>query len=252
MIAKKPYGCLTVPGLATAILVILIVIGVGLAKGGTLFSPGALNAQSGAFLGGVSSHNNLSNDCKACHAFFWQPGASMAGRCVACHADIATQQQDATSLHGILFKDKPSMGCRACHPDHRGAAATLTDMSLADVSHDLFGFALNGAHASLACEKCHTNNTFSGFAAACSTCHADPAYHAGLFTGMTCDQCHTSTAWIPAAFTLSHPDRCGERNCLDHHRATCLDCHPVSLSASTCLKCHDSNNPGGDRGGGGG
>jgi hypothetical protein len=30
---KKPFGCLTVPGLITAVLTVLIVIGVGLVRG---------------------------------------------------------------------------------------------------------------------------------------------------------------------------------------------------------------------------
>jgi hypothetical protein len=392
---KKPFGFLTIPGLLTALLTIIIVVVVGLVRGGVLFSPGPLNAQAGPALGGASSHADLSTRCTACHAFFWQPGR-MADRCMTCHTDVAAQQLDPTTLHGDQFKKKPGMTCRSCHPDHRGATASLTDLSMADLSHDAFGYALvahqrqadgsafscstchikgystfdqavcvtchqqikpdfmqthlaafgttclichdgidsyghkfnhatltfqltgkhaqvdcggchtgarsiadlkataqecyschekndphkgqfgrdcsvchntngwlpatfdhsvskfplTGAHIGLACTKCHLNNVFTGLSTACSSCHSDPAFHAGLFKSMSCDQCHNTTAWIPAAFNLSHPGGCGEGSCVNHQGATCRDCHTVNLSTATCLKCHNSNTPG-DGGGGG-
>jgi hypothetical protein len=39
----------------------------------------------------------------ACHAFFWQK-ATMADRCEQCHADIAAELQDPTTLHGDQLK----------------------------------------------------------------------------------------------------------------------------------------------------
>jgi len=452
---KKPFGCLTVPGIVTALLVILVVVVVGLVRGGVLFSPGLLNAQSGAAQGGVTSHAELDGRCSACHAFFWQKD-TMADRCVLCHTDVAAQLQDPSTLHGDQMKKKPGMPCRACHPDHRGPNAPLTDMSMVDISHDAFGyslaahqhqtdgspfacntchvngyskfdqtvciachqqikadfmqahlqaygenclachdgidtyghnfdhskvafqltgkhasldcgachtsarsiadmkatpqdcyschakddahqgqfgtdcgtchtttawlpatfdhsltkfpltgahtslacsqchtnavftnlptdcyschakddahngqfgtdcgtchsttawlpatfdhsrtkFPLTGAHANLGCTKCHVNNNFTNLSSDCASCHPEPAFHAGLFVGMSCDQCHNTTAWSPASFNLSHPNSCGEDSCINHQGATCRDCHPSNLSTATCLKCHDSNNPG--------
>jgi hypothetical protein len=393
---KKPYGCLTFSGLITAILSIIVVVAVGLFRGGILFNPGALNAQSGSPLGGATSHADLSNRCSACHVAFWQT-SKMADRCMICHADVAAQKLDPTTLHGDQLINKPGMTCRICHPDHRGANASLTDLSKVDLKHNAFGYALTahqkqtdgsaficstchtsgfskfdqticttchqqikadfmqshlqayganclachdgidtyghnfnhnsvgfpltgkhipldcgachtgarsitdlkatsqdcstchtkddahkgqfgkgcgtchttsgwlpatfdhaltkfpltGAHASLDCTKCHTNAVFTVLPTTCVSCHPDPAYHAGLFAGMTCDQCHTTAAWIPATFNLSHGGNCGEGGCINHEGATCLDCHPASLSAFDCLKCHNSNTPG-DGGGGGG
>lgn len=394
---KKPYGCLTFPGLITALLSILVVVVVGLVRGGVLFSPGGLNAQAGASLRSVASHADLASKCSACHSAFWQT-TTMADKCVLCHTDVAAQELAPTTLHGDQFTKKPGLTCRSCHPDHRGATAALTDLSMIDVTHNVFGYALTahqkqsdgsaflcktchmngyskfdqtvctachqqikadfmqshlqayganclachdgidsyghafnhagvafqltgkhatldcgschtgarsiadlkatpqdcagchtkddahkgqfgsgcgtchttqgwlpatfdhsltkfpltGAHAGLACTKCHTNAVFTVLPTNCVSCHPDPTYHAGLFTGMTCDQCHTTAAWIPATFNLSHPaGNCGDNNCVDHHRATCNECHPVSLPTFTCLKCHDSNTPGdGGRGGG--
>jgi hypothetical protein len=457
---KKPFGCLTVPGIVTALLVILVVVVVGLVRGGVLFSPGPLNAHSGAAQGGVTSHAELDGRCSACHAFFWQKD-TMADRCVQCHTDVAAELKDPSTLHGDQLMKKPGMPCRSCHPDHRGPNAPLTDMSMVDISHDAFGyslaahqhqtdgspfacntchvngysifdqtvciacheqikadfmqahlqaygenclachdgidtyghnfdhskvafqltgkhasldcgachtgarsiadmkatpqdcyschakddahqgqfgtdcgtchttngwlpatfdhsltkfpltgahtslacsqchanavftnlptdcyschakddahngqfgtdcgtchstnawlpatfdhsltkFPLTGAHTNLACSQCHTNAVFTNLSTDCASCHPDPAFHAGLFAGMSCDQCHNTTSWSPATFNLSHPNSCGEDSCINHEGATCLDCHPSNLSTATCLKCHDSNNPG-DGGGG--
>ncbi len=524
---KKPLGFLTIPGLVTAVMTVLIVAVVGLLRGGVLFSPGPLNAQVGALLGSVTSHADLSGRCTACHAYFWQ-SATMADRCVLCHTDVAAQLQDPSTLHGDQFAKKPGISCRYCHPDHQGANAPLTDMSKADISHQVFGysltahqrqadgspfvcktchvngyttfdqsicatchqqidaqfmqahlqaygsgclachdgvdsyghnfdhgkvafkltgkhtsldcgachiaarsiadlkatpqdcsschnkddahqgqlgtdcgachttdgwlpanfdhskskfpltgahasldctkchlnnvftaldmacfschakddahqgqfgtlcdtchsttawlpstfdhskskfpltgahislacaqchinnqftgldttcvschakddahngqfgtdcgtchsttawlpatfdhartkFPLTGAHASLSCAKCHINNNFTKLSTVCASCHADPAFHASLFTNLSCDQCHNTSAWSPATFNLSHPNSCGEVTCINHEGATCRDCHNVNLATATCLKCHTSNNPG-DGGGGG-
>jgi hypothetical protein len=392
---KKAFGCLTFPGIFTALLTVMVVVVVGQVRGGALFIPGALNAQSGATLGGVTSHAGLGGRCSACHAYFWQT-ATMAERCVACHTDVAIQQQDPSTLHGDQLNKNPGMTCRTCHPDHRGANAPLTDLAMADLSHEAFGYALTahqtqtdgspfvcntchvngystfdqtactachqqikadfmqshlqsygencmachdgidtyghsfdhgkvtfqltgkhtqldcgachtgaqgiadlkathqdcyschakddahkgqfgngcgtchstngwipatfdhsltkfpltGAHVGLACTKCHSNAVFSVIDIACASCHPDPSFHAGLFVGMICDQCHTATAWSPATFSQAHPNSCGEVTCIDHERAACRDCHTVNLSTATCLKCHDSNNPGDGEGGG--
>lgn len=523
----RPLGCLTVPGIITALLAILLVLAIGYFFGGRLFSPGILNSQAGTLLGGVTSHGELGGRCSGCHAFFWQ-SATMADRCLACHTEVAAQLNDPTTLHGDQMKKQPGLTCRHCHPDHNGPNGSLIDLSKADLSHDAFGFALtahpkqadgspflcntchingyasfdqsvcltchqqlkadfiqahsqnfgqdclachdgidtyghkfdhdsvafkltgkhaqvdcadchtgarsladlkatpqdcnschakddahqgqlgtdcgachtpdgwtpasfdhakskfpltgthatlectschinneftpldiacfschakddahngqfgtqcdtchnttawlpatfdhsalgfpltgaheslecgqchlnniftgldpacyschakddahngqfgtdcgqchstsawlpatfdhsktgfplDGAHTGLACDQCHANEVFTGLSPACASCHADPAFHAGLFAGMSCDQCHNTSSWSPAQFNASHPNACGEVTCIDHEGATCRDCHTVDLMDATCLKCHDNNNPG-DGGGGG-
>ena len=101
---------LTVPvfsltsGIISGILTVLIVVAISLAHGGVLFSPGPLNAKTGASLGGISSHADLGSQCSACHPAFWQP-VTQADRCIACHTDITTQQQNPTSIHGLVYLD---------------------------------------------------------------------------------------------------------------------------------------------------
>jgi hypothetical protein len=173
--AKKPFGFLTIPGLIAALITVLVVVVIGMIRGGMLFSPGPLNAQSGALIGSVTSHAALGGRCSTCHAFFWQ-SAKMADRCVLCHTDVATQLRDPATLHGDQLKKKPSMTCRTCHPDHRGPNAPLTDMSMVDISHDAFGYSLN-AHqhqtdgSAFVCKTCHINGYMTFDQTVCTTCH---------------------------------------------------------------------------------
>lgn len=195
---KKPFGCLTIPGIATALLTVLVVVVVGLIRGGVLFSPGPLNAQPGALIGSVTSHAELSGRCSACHAYFWQK-ASMGERCVVCHADVKAQLQDPSTLHGDQLKKNPGMTCRACHPDHQGVNAPLTDMTKVDITHEVFGYSLT-AHqrqadgSPFACHLCHANGYTTFDQTICSTCHQQ----------------------IDAKFVQSHLQAYGE---------VCLACH---------------------------
>jgi hypothetical protein len=124
-------------------------------------------------------------------------------------------------------------GCATCH--------STTAWLPAFFDHNLTAFPLKGAHAGLACARCHSSGIFNGLATACAACHADPAFHAGLFSGMGCDRCHNSSTWTPASFPLSHPGACDEENCISHEGASCRDCHPTSLASATCAACHDGN-----------
>lgn len=64
-------------------------------------------------------------------------------------------------------------------------------------------FALDGAHASLGCERCH-GASFAKAAKACAACHAGErasanaklGWHAKL--GAECAECHTTSAWRPS------------------------------------------------------
>ncbi len=159
-------------------------------------------------------------------------------------ADLKATPQDCYGCHAKddAHKGQFGNGCGTCH--------TTSGWLPASFDHSLTKFPLTGAHTKLSCSQCHTNAVFTTLSTACSSCHPDPSFHAGLFAGMTCDQCHTTTAWSPATFNLSHPASCGEVSCIDHERAICRDCHTVNLSTATCLKCHDSNRPGDGEGGG--
>ncbi len=77
----KGLGCVSLSGLFASALVVILVAGVGLARGGILFSAGALSAQEGSGpLGGVRSHAEITR-CSACHPAFWEKD-TLSDRCV--------------------------------------------------------------------------------------------------------------------------------------------------------------------------
>ena len=157
----------------------------------------------------VGKHSTL--ECKDCHQDLLFTNTSSS--CYACHA-----RDDA---HNGQF----GQDCGACH----SPAGWLP----ANFDHSKSGFPLTGAHARLSCRACHANSRFAGTPAACSACHAEPAYHRGSF-GLNCASCHSTSSWIPASFNGSHTFP------LNHGGAgSCRTCHPDSLNSYTCFNCHD-------------
>lgn len=191
-------GCLSATGILAALITAFVIAGYAYARGGLLYSPGQLNAQSGEMLGGVTSHAETGGDCKACHTAPWER-TRMADRCVDCHGGIAVQMRDVASLHGTLTHDNPDLGCRHCHPEHRGASASLTELGDASFPHEAVGFSLNG-HKLIAAREPFT----------CHDCHADDITS---FDPNTCDACHRLS---DAAFMTAHTLSFG---------GACLDCH---------------------------
>jgi hypothetical protein len=192
------FGCLTSTGILAALITALTIAGYAYARGGSMYSPGLLNAQSDRMLGGVTSHAATGGDCKACHTSPWE-SATMADRCTTCHTDIARQMHDVATVHGTLLHNDPNLGCRHCHPEHRGASAALTAMEDASFPHEVMGFSLKG-HQLMATSEAFT----------CKDCH-----HGDItsFTQDTCDTCHLQ---IDLGFMTAHRLSFG---------SACLDCH---------------------------
>jgi hypothetical protein len=150
--------------------------------------------------------------CDQCHINGY---AGTPADCFSCH-----QQDDA---HSGEFGTQ----CETCH--------NPTGWENATFDHNLASFPLDGAHIAVACGDCHKNNTFKGTPTACSGCHADPDFHAGMFTGQACSVCHTTAAWRPASYNGPHSFP------MDHGEQTnaCADCHQPNLTVWTCYSCHD-------------
>ena len=85
---NKRLGCLSWSGILAGLVVIMAVGGWVYAKGGLLYNPGPLNAQTGEMLGGVTSHAELSEQCDACHSAPWS-AVTMTDLCVDCHGTDA-------------------------------------------------------------------------------------------------------------------------------------------------------------------
>ncbi len=247
---KKRFGFLTSSGTLTAIMTIVIVVIVGFRFGGILFNPGPLNAISGPRLGGVTSHAELANQCDRCHTPFWGT-TRMEDRCVVCHTEITAQWNDPSRLHGNLRLNNPNMTCRNCHPDHRGANASLTDLGLVNVSHEVFRYSLQ-AHQTrtdgkaFACVDCHTDGFTNFNQMVCFTCHQQyqtdfTETHRQDF-GDDCLTCHDGVDTYGQSFNHSLVvfTLTGK-----HVQATCGDCHAGARTISDlkatpqdCISCH--------------
>jgi hypothetical protein len=201
-------------------------------RGGSMFSPGALNGQSRARapLGGVASHADLANNCSACHVPPWSK-ETMATRCLDCHTDVRQQLDSQRSLHGLM---SDGMQCRKCHTEHKGAHGAMTSMALFD--HDWSAFKLTGKHRAVDCRSCHTNEGYKGTPQSCVSCHAEPEWHKGKF-GTACAQCHSTSTWQGATFKHTFPLHHGTER---RRTNSCTTCHTKDSEyrTYTCYGCH--------------
>ena len=246
-------GFLTTSSIIAAVIVSLLVGGFSFVKGGMLFSPDALNARTGAPLGGVSSHAEIGGQCSVCHAPFWST-SSMADRCVVCHTDVAAQWQDPTTLHGVLLKDNSSLSCRNCHPDHRGPDAPLLDLSNATFIHGSFGFSISSHQvktdgSSFTCDDCHARIYLGFDVNICTTCHFQMA---GAFTqthvldfGVDCLSCHDGAETYGHNFDHA---RVAFPLTGKHTQASCAQCHvntrslaDLKATSQDCNSCHSNH-----------
>lgn len=248
-------GCLTGTGLIAALVAGLAIAGYAYARGGLLYNPGPLNAQRGESLGGVTSHAETGGDCAACHTAPWE-AATMADRCTVCHTEIAGQMREVATLHGSLMHDNPELGCRHCHPEHRGADASLTEMDQTAFPHEALGFSLNGhprtaAREPFTCKDCHPEDVTTFVPATCDACHRQISLsfmtaHTLAF-GSACLDCHDGV------------DRFGETFDHDvfsfkltggHVEVECSQCHlsarglgDFAVTLQDCYSCHHADDP---------
>ena len=188
----------------------------------------------------------LGSDCETCHT------ASSWTEIIDENFDHQRTRFDLTGAHiqvtcldchrGGQFAGTP-MQCIACHQKddvHRGqygsdcaSCHNTASWKGASFDHGRTAFPLTGAHVSAACNSCHVNGIYRGTPTACVACHAEPAYHFGLF-GSDCQSCHNTRTWVPASYNQEHgfPLNHGDAN------GSCETCHPSALSQYTCFNCH--------------
>lgn len=247
---SRRLGCLTGSGLASLLITLFLLAGVAFASGGQMFSAGSLNAAQGTLLGNVTSHSEIA-ECGACHAAPWS-GDRMADRCMNCHVNIPSQLADPASIHGALYQSNPAFNCRACHPEHRGKSADLTDTKDIDFPHDAMGYFMTGHHAKsdgseFACVDCHPTDLGTFEPAVCLECHnqIDPAYTKAhmLSFGEDCIACHDGADRYGSEFT--HAAFKFQLNG-KHESVSCTKCHLDARSVADlqstpqeCRECHD-------------
>ncbi len=176
-------------------------------------------------------------ECAACHDPQDAQFAVRVERCYDCHA---ADKPEWMAAHQADF----GAACLDCHD---GAD------KMSGFEHGSTGFPLEGKHAAVACQDCHTAAAgtgmarFGGLAAACSSCHAEPAMHAGIFS-TACADCHTPAGWSPANLDGQSFDHAALGFSLEKHTQgydgtslTCRSCHTQELAQfvlQVCIDCH--------------
>jgi len=183
--------------------------------------------------------------------------------CEKCHRPAAMtpalrkliQYKDQTKSYMGLSED-----CSPCHEDvHKGTLGgpsectrchNIIDWKQAkQFDHSKTRYPLTGAHAQVACEKCHfapgpgqpvqySNMKFQN----CIDCHADP--HHGSLQG-TCESCHNTSSWKSVTMSQDQFDHSKTKYPLVgvHMKVGCTDCHPKGdfkkpLEFALCINCH--------------
>jgi len=215
-------------------------------------SPGSLSR-------GHSSLNGTAQ-CNSCHVF----GASTPTfKCLDCHKEIAEALANKHGYHFHLQMQNPNLkDCVRCHREHNGESFNLIhwEPSENQFDHRLTGFNLEGKHASVPCEKCHTpahmlpgikallkyqdpSKSFFAQSPNCTPCHVDP--HEGQL-GNECTKCHNSESWK----AQKEFDHSKTRYALAglHTKVACEECHKPEvprgparykdLKFDRCTACH--------------
>ena len=107
---------------------------------------------------------------------------------------------------------------------------------------------MTGAHATLACAQCHTNNNYTTLPTNCFGCHqadwngtTNPNHAAAGFP-TTCDTCHTTTDWTNVNF--NHALYANYPLTGAHATLTCTQCHTNNNYTNTptaCYSCHQAD-----------
>lgn len=232
----------------------MIITGVGLARGGVLFSPGDLNAiPKDQPLGGVATHAEIGGRCAACHTAFWEQEL-MADRCIACHNNLIQMGQN---FHVVMLAQSKSLQCKHCHTEHRGALASLTTLQMERFPHnDATRFSLqshqrNQDGSTFQCEDCHGADFAIFQVNWCLECHleiegAQIESHAAVYS-LECLACHDGLETLGRGFdhNLTSFALTGE-----HTTTLCSDCHAGAGSLADmeatrveCAFCHNHDDP---------
>ncbi len=211
----------------------------------------------------------LGSDCEQCHSVrgwlkiaqkidghldrFPLIGAHKAVQCEGCHKSAAVG----------LFRGL-NTDCAFCHLNDYRAAKSIDHVASGfstqcETCHSMdswtrgfdhatsTGFALVGAHASLACQQCHAGGVFVGTPSDCVGCHlqdynntTNPNHVSGGFP-QTCSVCHSMAAWSPASFNhnITAFPLTGA-----HTTVPCTSCHSNGIYTGTptdCYACHAQN-----------
>jgi hypothetical protein len=223
---------MTAVRLASTFCVVAVALVLALARvaKAQILSPGPLSR----------AHSTIEGDahCNDCHS----SGKRVdQGACLKCHSDLGARIAAGQGLHGLQYKGKP---CEGCHVEHLGVSAGITRWPGGDPSkldHALTGWALNGAHKTTTCNRCHTRAPkFLGLSQNCLSCHKDK--HDGRF-GTACTSCHSESSWNDLHLQSFNHEQSRYPLRGAHTTVPCAKCHfdppkYVGIAFAACTDCH--------------
>ncbi|MBT8076996.1 MAG: cytochrome C [Gammaproteobacteria bacterium] len=166
--------------------------------------------------------------------------------CNDCHSenpfdDIIEPECKSCHLDDDFHDGHHGTDCAACHDSEAWNGPTFhhaTDT----------GFALNGAHAQIACVDCHIEPVFEKSPETyCAACHVDDDVHEGS-QGENCNSCHSENQWLDPP--LFNHDLTAFPLLGAHVGTECGDCHASQRfvdALNECVACHEEDNTHGDR-----
>jgi hypothetical protein len=181
--------------------------------------------------------------CSDCHAGGDFKKPLPFAQCANCHAP---------DPHKGQFQARASKGeCAECHTVD-GWKPSLFGVKEHATSH----YALEGKHAAVACEKCHSpagkDTVYKVKFAACTDCHQDA--HDKQFAAAPyqnrCEDCHTVKDFHRSTFTIAKHKNTRFVLAGAHVAVACAECHKAGLGGrtdkilpfhfedSTCTACH--------------
>jgi hypothetical protein len=217
--------------------------------------------------------SGISEQCQTCHnTTAWIPatfdhnktafpltGAHTSVPCSTCHTDNYAGTLP-TSCYGCHAKDYSGTATMAGVPNHVTASfpqdctlchSTSTWLN-ATFDHSTTGFPLTGAHTSVACSTCHTDNYAGTLPTTCYGCHTADynntatlgggvPNHVSLAYPQDCTMCHTTSTWLNATFNHNNTPfpLTGA-----HVSVPCAQCHIGGVFAGTptdCYSCHKAD-----------
>jgi hypothetical protein len=163
--------------------------------------------------------------------------------CRAVAAAAILLAGSAAAAQGAAPAGSPPAG-----PPHAGetrCVACHTTEGWGDVKfiHERTGFPLTGAHAALACRKCHVQDFKEPLPRSCSGCHRD--VHAG-YAGVHCASCHETQGWKPRFDADAHR-RTNFPLQGRHALLPCEQCHgnrrdrAFARPTVACWECHQAD-----------
>jgi len=183
----------------------------------------------------TGAHTTL--QCAQCHTTATSYNGSLPTTCYGCHqADFTGTTNPAHVAAGF------PTDCTLCHSTTNWTSSTFNHSSV---------FPLVGAHTSLACAACHTNNNYTTVPTTCYGCHQadftgtnNPSHVAAAFP-TTCDTCHGAapTTWT-AGVTFNHTLYANWALTGAHATVTCAQCHTnnnYNNLSTACYSCHQAD-----------